>query len=84
MYTAAECAHSGDPTFFTNQVLGGLDARFFIHIKGAESKQTRTHNGQANDVAVWPRDLCGELGKRQFRNIELTIGRESCKTLVMT
>ena len=74
----------GRSNFFTLEVLDGLDATFFIHIKGAEAKQARANHRQAYDVGVFTGDLSAKFGKRELRQIKLTIGGETCKTLMVT
>jgi hypothetical protein len=85
MYTAAECAHSGDPTLFPlpGQIRNGTDAALPVHVERGETEEPGADHGQSDDVGARAADLGHELGKRELGEIELPIGGEAGEALMM-
>jgi hypothetical protein len=65
------------------QILSLPDLAFLVHVERGEPEQPRADDGQANNVAVGPRDLRHELGKRQLTDVPVPIEREAGEDFMM-
>ena len=71
------------PDPFSLEVLHGLDAAVLVDVERTETEQPRANDRQSHDVWVFSSDLRAELCKRELRDIELSVRRESGETLMM-
>ena len=71
------------PDPFSLEILHGLDAAVLVDVERTETEQPRANDGQPHDVWVFSSDLRAELCKRELRDIELSVRRESGETLMM-